>query len=212
MTSQSQIDANRLNAQKSTGPATEEGKAKSRFNALKHGAFAAQIEISAGTAQFMADRLHEYMDHFHPVGVEEVYHVETMVSAQNEQDRLRLLESLAFKQLLGQTSEDSENPIGEAICTDAAGANCLDKLARRREAAHRRWVRSVKMLKDLQAKRLASEKPAAQPAATPPPDPQPRPPQPQPAAEAAKTAPESQPQPLPRSSEPRSPQAPPEIR
>ena len=35
--SQARIDANRRNAQKSTGPRTEEGKARSRANALKHG-------------------------------------------------------------------------------------------------------------------------------------------------------------------------------
>jgi hypothetical protein len=37
MATQKQIEANRRNAQKSTGPKTEEGKAKARFNALKHG-------------------------------------------------------------------------------------------------------------------------------------------------------------------------------
>ena len=35
--SQSQLDANRLNAQKSTGPQTAHGKARSSQNALKHG-------------------------------------------------------------------------------------------------------------------------------------------------------------------------------
>ncbi|MCP4410486.1 MAG: hypothetical protein GY807_22640 [Gammaproteobacteria bacterium] len=38
MTTQKQIDANRLNANKSTGPKTEAGKAKSARNATKHGA------------------------------------------------------------------------------------------------------------------------------------------------------------------------------
>jgi len=37
MASLKQIQANRLNAQRSTGPRSTEGKAKSRFNALKSG-------------------------------------------------------------------------------------------------------------------------------------------------------------------------------
>src|SRR6478736_10453613 len=37
MATQKQIDANRRNAQKSTGPKTVDGKAKAKFNALKHG-------------------------------------------------------------------------------------------------------------------------------------------------------------------------------
>jgi hypothetical protein len=37
MASQAQIDANRVNAQHSTGPRTDDGKARSSRNALKHG-------------------------------------------------------------------------------------------------------------------------------------------------------------------------------
>jgi hypothetical protein len=43
MTSESQIDANRRNAQKSTGPKTAEGKAVAAGNSLRHGLTARQV-------------------------------------------------------------------------------------------------------------------------------------------------------------------------
>lgn len=45
MTSQLQIEANRRNAQLSTGPKTPEGRAACRMNALKHGLTARQIVL-----------------------------------------------------------------------------------------------------------------------------------------------------------------------
>jgi hypothetical protein len=45
MSSPAQILANRANAQESTGPRSAEGKAASRFNALKHGLDARSIVL-----------------------------------------------------------------------------------------------------------------------------------------------------------------------
>lgn len=45
MTSQRRIDANRRNARRSTGPRTEDGKARSRLNAVKHGLSASLPEL-----------------------------------------------------------------------------------------------------------------------------------------------------------------------
>jgi len=45
MTTEAQVEANRTNAQKSTGPRTAEGKAVVAQNALKHGLFAKETVI-----------------------------------------------------------------------------------------------------------------------------------------------------------------------
>ncbi len=46
MISDAQIEANRRNALKSTGPKTERGKERSRLNALRHGMTAKQLVVS----------------------------------------------------------------------------------------------------------------------------------------------------------------------
>ena len=56
MATQQQIDANRRNAQKSTGPTTPEGRAAVRHNALKHG-LTAEILIPSMEDQPEFDRL-----------------------------------------------------------------------------------------------------------------------------------------------------------
>jgi len=47
MTSQKQIDANRRNARKSTGPKTPEGKRKCAMNGIKHGVYARTVLIDS---------------------------------------------------------------------------------------------------------------------------------------------------------------------
>jgi hypothetical protein len=51
MTTDKQIEANRRNAQLSTGPKTPEGKSRSRLNAFKHGMNATGFVIPSGQAQ-----------------------------------------------------------------------------------------------------------------------------------------------------------------
>ncbi len=81
MASEAQIAANRLNAQKSTGPRTPEGKAMMRRNPLRHGLSAASVvlfyESEAEFEQFRQDLASD----FDPVGAEECALVEQALDA-----------------------------------------------------------------------------------------------------------------------------------
>lgn len=80
LVSRKKIEANRRNAQHSTGPTSEAGKAASRLNALKHGLLAKEVVITRGDYQEddqqFAQLLEELSAQFTPVGVAEELEVE----------------------------------------------------------------------------------------------------------------------------------------
>jgi hypothetical protein len=93
MPTEAQINANRRNAQKSTGPTSAEGKAASSLNALKSGIDAWShiipgedpAELEALTAAFVL--------HFRPADPIQLSLVDTLISAEWIQRRLRRIEA-----------------------------------------------------------------------------------------------------------------------
>jgi hypothetical protein len=156
MASLAQITANRLNAQKSTGPRSEEGKAVSRFNALKHAASAKSLVIPGEDDSTLAQLAASYHEQFQPVGPEEALLVEKIVAADWTQRRMHRLEAEVLKTLIARQEESEENPAGAAFVADCEGPNALQKIFRRREAAGREWSRALGELRRLQFERLAS--------------------------------------------------------
>jgi hypothetical protein len=73
--SQKQLEANRRNAQHSTGPKTDAGKGASRFNAVTHGMLARHVVITAGdykeNEREFAELLAQLREQFKPVGTAE---------------------------------------------------------------------------------------------------------------------------------------------
>ena len=67
MATEKQQQANNLNAQQSTGPKTDEGKATSKYNALKHGIF--QEVITDYEADFHEALIERLNDEFQPQGI-----------------------------------------------------------------------------------------------------------------------------------------------
>jgi hypothetical protein len=156
MASQAQIAANRLNSQKSTGPRSEEGKAASRFNALKHAASAKSLVIPGEDDSILAELAASYHEQFQPVGPEEALLVEKIVAADWTQRRMHRLEAEVLNTLIARQDESEENPGGAAFIQDCEGPNALQKILRRREAAGREWYRALGELRRLQFERLAS--------------------------------------------------------
>lgn len=81
MISNKQLAANRLNAQKSTGPKTEEGKAVSRLNSLRHGLLAQDV-VLPGENESAFDALYEQLrEEFSPQGELEFCLVERIATS-----------------------------------------------------------------------------------------------------------------------------------
>lgn len=81
MATPAQILANRLNAQKSTGPRSVEGKAAARFNALKHGADAASLIIPGEDPELLAEPTRQFYEDLRPQGPVETALVDTIIRA-----------------------------------------------------------------------------------------------------------------------------------
>src|SRR5579862_3071552 len=161
-----QIEANRLNAQKSTGPTSVDGKAHVRFNALKHGIDARSLTIPGEDPAGRAALEAEYYQQFQPQGVDEAYLVETLIESDWVQRRLAVIETGALRILLEDPSLPAENKLGALFLQNSPGTKVLDKLFRRQQAAHRDYFRALKELQHLQKERLAAREiqpPAAVP-------------------------------------------------
>lgn len=92
-----QIEANRRNARKSTGPKTPEGRATSKMNALKHGILSRQVLVQGMNikeSRNELNKLHQrFWDELQPVGPVEEMLVDQIVTAHWRQRRALAAES-----------------------------------------------------------------------------------------------------------------------
>jgi hypothetical protein len=92
--SQARIEANRRNAQLSTGPRTLEGKANSSRNAFKHGITAKHVLINnVEDAQAFEDLAQDIRDHFQPQSNYEHRLVDQLIIVEHHQTRIRFIQS-----------------------------------------------------------------------------------------------------------------------
>jgi hypothetical protein len=114
MATSAQINANRLNAQKSTGPRTAEGKATSSQNAFKSG-IDAQSQIAPGDNP--ADLLQlqsDYFAQFNPRTPEERFHVDSLIRNEWTLRRLFRVEAQMWE-AAANNATDKETALGTAF-------------------------------------------------------------------------------------------------
>ena len=186
MASPARIAINQKNAQNSTGPTSVEGKAVTRFNAMKHGLDAASLVIPGENPAELAQLAQDFHHELAPQGAIENELVETIVRATWLQHRYARLEAQLFDTILGRMDDPATATLAAAFEKDAAGPNVMGKLFRRQQAARRDFDKALAYLQRLRKLRMSEEQShAAAPASAPAPK------------EVAQPAPARHPKPIP---------------
>jgi hypothetical protein len=151
MATPKQNDANRQNAQKSTGPRSPEGKAASRFNALKSG-IDAQAQVIPGEDPDQLEVLvAEYQERFSTATPERRLLVDTLVTAEWLLRRLNRAEAEFWQYEAHRTESNyisNEHPIRRVLYH---GDRVFDRLQRRIDSIGRNYHRALKELQSLEA-------------------------------------------------------------
>ena len=149
-----QAAASRANGQKSHGPTTAEGKAKSRFNALKHGIHAQAQIMFDETAEDLAELAAELHEQYAPADATERFLVDTLISNEWRLRRLRNVEAdlwqAAVDAHLDNHPDMEEATSGDAFATSAPAFERLQRIV---NCCERNYHRALKQLIALQVAR-----------------------------------------------------------
>ena len=141
-TSDARREANQANAQHSTGPRTEEGKAASSQNARKHGLCAKEVILQPHEEEEFGELLQEHLTTIQPEGVMEHTLLDEMVAATWNLRRIRRMEADLCRGLDPLAALDNEELQKK-----------LDRLARYHGRMERTLARATKQLATLQTER-----------------------------------------------------------
>jgi hypothetical protein len=158
MASPAQIAANRLNAIKSTGPRTLEGKTASRMNALRHGIDARLSVLPGEDPDALETLAAQYRDEYQPAGAEQTFLVETLIQSDWNRRRYARIQAELTTRLLADM-DPADRSIAALFMPDNPAARALNRVIRHYEAAQNAWFRAFKELQRIQ-KRDAETLPA----------------------------------------------------
>jgi len=171
MTTAAQIQANRTNARKSTGPRTPEGKEKASQNALKHGLRAKQAVIPGEDPAEFEEHREEMLAELAPAGAVQTMLAERIVHLSWRLRRAERVQNAVFDTLYARevdyepsrhrhvpagssapANPDGDWVLGRTIIADFANCPVLDRLLtyeRRIESSLYKAMRELERLKRL---------------------------------------------------------------
>ena len=178
MATKAQINANRQNAEKSTGPRTAKGKAAVSLNAVKHGLFARKATIHGENQSDFDLHREAFLAEWQPVGVTESMLAERIASLSWRLRRAEQMENQAIEHLIIRSAGDVPNSfiilqipmearkemvksgtlgtdlsLGQAVVTDFTNYRVLDRLIMYERRIESSMCKMMNKLKQLQVMR-----------------------------------------------------------
>ena len=180
-----QIEANRRNAQLSTGPKTIQGKAAVAQNALTHGLYASTLLLPEEDPAQYQSLCQLYIENYHPDGLAEIDLLQSMVADKWELARVNLMKQgvygMARKCLQGKDKKGGEesHPSAARICMEVGKdeyyAKSMARICQMEGRIQRHCERATRELRKLQQER--ANQPPPDPPAAPALQPEPKPPE-----------------------------------
>ena len=159
MSSLRQIEANRRNAQKSTGPTSVTGKAVSSMNALKTGVHAKSLVLPSEKLADLEQLIDEYYESHNPTTPEARSLVDDLIYGEWLKRRLRAAETQIWAYDHQENYRpDPKYPLGQ---TAASRGKAFAQLQWRIECTRRATRQALQDLQQLQAAPPTSPAPAA---------------------------------------------------
>jgi hypothetical protein len=148
MTSKRQLEANRCNARKSTGPRTPKGKAVAGLNLLRR-------SLASGQDRRLFDETFASLAAaIKPKSPEQTHLVALLVAASLRPERARAMEERLFDRRLAQLADPAANLKQKkalAFLEDASGPDTFTALGRYQARAERSFFRALDELQRLKA-------------------------------------------------------------
>src|SRR3989344_4765589 len=155
-TSQKQLEANKENAQQSTGPKTDEGKAVSKYNAIKHGLLGKEVLLEGEDEKILIEIGKKLRTELEPQSELELVLADRITANVWRLRRVMKIEREMMDDdrfttdYLGKTTEKT---LGEALSYDFANNDTYGKLIRYEASIERGIYKALHELQRLQAAR-----------------------------------------------------------